>query len=48
MLHFEKTPFLDRRVLAAVLRACPNLTMLGVYDCPLIHFGDVICILDMI
>ncbi|KAF4125118.1 hypothetical protein GMORB2_3957 [Geosmithia morbida] len=48
VLHFDKTPFLDRRLLAVILRGCPNVTALGVYDCPLIHFGDVICLLDLI
>lgn len=48
VLHFHETPFLDRRILAIVLRACPNLRMVGVYNCPLIHFGDLIPILDLI
>ncbi|CAH0056611.1 unnamed protein product [Clonostachys solani] len=48
ILHFEKTPLLDRRMLAIILRGLPKVTMIGVYDCPLIHFGDVICILDLI
>lgn len=39
---------LDRRVLAVILRSCPNVTMLGVYKCPLIHFGDLIPILDLL
>ncbi|PHH68992.1 hypothetical protein CDD80_7085 [Ophiocordyceps camponoti-rufipedis] len=48
VLYFEKTPFLDRRVLAVILRACPLVEMVGIYDCPLIHFADIICILDLI
>ncbi|KAF4958609.1 hypothetical protein FGADI_2306 [Fusarium gaditjirri] len=48
VLHFQKTPLLDRRLLACILRACPHITTLGVYQCPLIHFGDVICLLDLI
>ncbi|KJZ71549.1 hypothetical protein HIM_09087 [Hirsutella minnesotensis 3608] len=48
VLHFNKTPFFDRRLLAVILRSCPNVEMVGVYDCPLIHFGDVICLLDLI
>ncbi|KFA53686.1 hypothetical protein S40293_03842 [Stachybotrys chartarum IBT 40293] len=48
VLYIENTPCIDRRVLAVILRACPNLTTLGVYDCPLISFGDVICLLDLI
>ena len=48
VLHFQKTPYLDRRLLAIILRGCPNVVMIGVYDCPFIHFGDVICLLDLI
>ncbi|KAI9171727.1 50S ribosomal protein L36 [Paramyrothecium foliicola] len=48
ILTFHKTPFLDRRVLAIILRDCPKVTTLGIYDCPLIHFGDIIPILDLI
>ncbi|KAJ3479172.1 hypothetical protein NLG97_g8385 [Lecanicillium saksenae] len=48
VLHLHNTPLMDRRILAIVLRACPNLTMVGVYNCPLIHLGDIIPILDLI
>ncbi|KAM3513999.1 hypothetical protein MY11210_002316 [Beauveria gryllotalpidicola] len=48
VLHLHQIPFFDRRILAIILRACPNITMLGVYDCPLIHFGDLIPLLDLI
>ncbi|KAG9507811.1 hypothetical protein J7337_001366 [Fusarium musae] len=48
VLHFQKTPLLDRRLLACILRACPHITTLGIYQCPLIHFGDIICLLDLI
>ncbi|UNI23487.1 hypothetical protein JDV02_009306 [Purpureocillium takamizusanense] len=48
VLHFHKVPFLDRRLLAIILRACPKVEMLGVYECPLVHFGDIICLLDLI
>ncbi|KAM3508146.1 hypothetical protein MY10362_001351 [Beauveria mimosiformis] len=48
VLHFHQVPFFDRRILAIILRACPNVTMLGVYDCPLIHLGDLIPLLDLI
>ncbi|RDA88893.1 hypothetical protein CP532_5441 [Ophiocordyceps camponoti-leonardi (nom. inval.)] len=48
VLYFNKVPMLDRRMLAVILRACPLVEMVGVYDCPLIHFGDVICLLDLI
>ncbi|KAF5962493.1 hypothetical protein FBULB1_14111 [Fusarium bulbicola] len=48
VLHFQKTPLLDRRLLSCILRACPHITTLGIYQCPLIHFGDIICILDLI
>lgn len=48
VLHFVNTPLLDRRMVAIILRSCPKVTMIGIYDCPLIHFGDVICLLDLI
>ncbi|RDA92910.1 hypothetical protein CP533_3886 [Ophiocordyceps camponoti-saundersi (nom. inval.)] len=48
VLYFNKVPMLDRRMLAVILRACPLVEMIGIYDCPLIHFGDVICLLDLI
>ncbi|OAA61553.1 hypothetical protein ISF_05632 [Cordyceps fumosorosea ARSEF 2679] len=48
VLHFHNTPFFDRRILAIVLRACPYIVTLGVYNCPLIHLGDVIPLLDLI
>lgn len=48
VLDFQKIPLLDRRLVAIVLRACPNIVKLGIYDCPLIHFGDVLPLLDLI
>lgn len=48
VLHFVNIPLLDRRMVAIILRACPKVSMIGIYDCPLIHFGDVICLLDLI
>ncbi|KAL7908767.1 hypothetical protein GGI35DRAFT_480363 [Trichoderma velutinum] len=48
ILHLHKVPLLDRRMLAVILRGLPHVTMVGVYNCPLIHFGDVIPILDLI
>ncbi|KAL9480024.1 hypothetical protein ACSS6W_004810 [Trichoderma asperelloides] len=48
VLHLHDVPFLDRRVLAIILRGLPHVVMVGVYNCPLIHFGDVIPILDLI
>ena len=35
-------------MIAVILRACPNVRMIGIYDCPLIHFGDVLCLIDLI
>jgi hypothetical protein len=35
-------------MIAVILRDCPNVEMVGIYDCPLIHFGDVLCLLDLI
>lgn len=48
VLHFQKVPVLDRRLVAIILRGCPRVRMIGIYDCRLIHFGDVICLLDLI
>ncbi|KAM0475091.1 hypothetical protein ACHAPX_007223 [Trichoderma viride] len=48
VLHLHDVPFLDRRVLAIILRGLHHVTMVGIYSCPLIHFGDVIPILDLI
>ncbi|KAL6813487.1 hypothetical protein GGI42DRAFT_339571 [Trichoderma sp. SZMC 28013] len=48
VLHLHRVPLLDRRMLAIILRGLPHVTMVGVYNCPLIHFGDVIPILDLI
>ncbi|KAK2595000.1 hypothetical protein QQS21_007307 [Conoideocrella luteorostrata] len=48
VLYFQKIPYLDRRVIAIILRACPLVRMVGIYDCPLIHFGDVLCLIDLI
>ncbi|KAH6609337.1 hypothetical protein Trco_002683 [Trichoderma cornu-damae] len=48
VLHLHDVPLLDRRVLAVMLRGLPHVVMVGVYKCPLIHFGDVIPILDLI
>ncbi|KAM0262880.1 hypothetical protein ACHAQJ_001471 [Trichoderma viride] len=48
VLHLHGVPLLDRRMLAVILRGLPHVVMVGVYNCPLIHFGDVIPILDLI
>ncbi|KAH7155489.1 hypothetical protein B0J13DRAFT_655168 [Dactylonectria estremocensis] len=48
VLHLTNLPLVDRRIVAVILRSCPQITMIGIYDCPLIHFGDVICLLDLI
>ncbi|KAG6008766.1 hypothetical protein E4U21_003964 [Claviceps maximensis] len=48
VLYLQKIPYLDRRVVAVILRACPNVRMVGIYECPLIHFGDVLCLIDLI
>ncbi|CAG1959168.1 unnamed protein product [Fusarium graminearum] len=48
VLHFHKTPLLDRRLLAIILRACPHVKMIGIYECPMLHLGDVIFLLDLI
>ncbi|KAL7943237.1 hypothetical protein V8C42DRAFT_359355 [Trichoderma barbatum] len=48
VLHLHDVPLLDRRMLAIMLRGLPHVVMVGVYNCPLIHFGDVTAILDLI
>ncbi|KAF4472300.1 hypothetical protein FALBO_791 [Fusarium albosuccineum] len=48
VLHFHQTALLDRRLVAVILRDLPNVKMLGIYECPLIHVGDVLCLLDLI
>jgi len=35
-------------MVAIILRACPNVRIVGIYECPLIHFGDVLCLIDLI
>ncbi|KAL7939627.1 hypothetical protein V8C35DRAFT_326562 [Trichoderma chlorosporum] len=48
VLHLHAVPLVDRRMLAIMLRGLPHVTMVGVYNCPLIHFGDIIPLLDLI
>ncbi|KAM0344362.1 hypothetical protein ACHAPU_007546 [Fusarium lateritium] len=48
ILHLHKVPLLDRRLIAIILRACPHVTVVGIYECPLVHFGDIMCLLDII
>ena len=48
VLHFQKVSMLDRRLVAVILRGCLRVRMVGIYDCPLIHFGDIVCLLDLI
>lgn len=47
-LHFDKVPFLDRRLLAVILRGTPKVTSVSINACPLIHLGDLVPILDEI
>ncbi|KAF4449440.1 hypothetical protein F53441_7302 [Fusarium austroafricanum] len=48
VLILQHIPLLDRRLVAIILRACPHVTTLGIYECPLLHLGDVITLLDLI
>ncbi|TFB06542.1 hypothetical protein CCMA1212_000800 [Trichoderma ghanense] len=48
VVHLHDVPLVDRRMLAAMMRGMPHVVRVGVYRCPLIHFGDVIPILDLI
>ncbi|KAF4963944.1 hypothetical protein FSARC_8079 [Fusarium sarcochroum] len=48
VIHFHKTPLLDKRLVAIILRSCSLVKMVGIYECPQLHFGDIICLLDLI
>lgn len=48
VLHLHETSLVDRRVAAVLLRGCGNVTTLGIFNCPLLHFGDLIALLDLI
>ncbi|KAL6876580.1 hypothetical protein J3F83DRAFT_712162 [Trichoderma novae-zelandiae] len=48
VLHLHDLPLLDRRTLAIMLRSMPRVVQVAVYKCPLVHFGDLIPILDLI
>lgn len=47
-LHFHRVPLLMVPVLELVLPNFSNLRFLGVYRCPLIHFGDTLKLLDLV
>ncbi|EGR47190.1 uncharacterized protein TRIREDRAFT_109045 [Trichoderma reesei QM6a] len=48
VVHLHDVPLLDRRMLAVMLRGMPHVVQVGVYRCRLVHFGDVIPVLDLI
>ena len=48
VLSFHKIPLLDARLVAIILRACPKVHTIHIYDCPLINLGHVVCLLDLI
>ncbi|PTB68858.1 hypothetical protein BBK36DRAFT_1192222 [Trichoderma citrinoviride] len=48
VVHLHDVPLVDRRMLATILRGMPHVVQVGVYRCPLVHFGDLIPILDLI
>ncbi|ESZ98090.1 hypothetical protein SBOR_1469 [Sclerotinia borealis F-4128] len=47
-VQFHHIPFLTKHVLALVIPPLRKLRTLGVYNCPLIHLGDGLEILDII
>ncbi|KAI0149938.1 hypothetical protein F4776DRAFT_672101 [Hypoxylon sp. NC0597] len=48
MLHFHSTPYLDVSVLEKCLDELPNLQVLGVHNCELLHFGMTVPLLEAI
>ncbi|PTB77931.1 hypothetical protein M440DRAFT_1227912 [Trichoderma longibrachiatum ATCC 18648] len=48
VVHLHDVPLVDRRMLAVMMRGMPHVVQVGVYRCPLIDFGDLIPILDLI
>jgi hypothetical protein len=47
-LHLHRVPFLTVDILNLVVPNMRNLTVLGIYKCPLIHIGDTIPLLDIV
>ncbi|KAI2472503.1 hypothetical protein F4781DRAFT_444887 [Annulohypoxylon bovei var. microspora] len=45
VVHFHSVPNLDLRVLRMCLEQLPNLEVLGVHNCELLHFGKTISLL---
>lgn len=48
VLYLCEIPLLDRSLLAVILKGLPKVTMVGIYDCPLIGFSDLLSILDIV
>ncbi|KAI1408997.1 hypothetical protein F5Y13DRAFT_203975 [Hypoxylon sp. FL1857] len=48
MLHFHSTPYLDMSVLNQCLEMLPNLEVLGVHNCELLHFGKTVELLNAV
>lgn len=47
-LQLHEVPLVDRRMVAVILDECASLNTLGIYNCPLLHFGDTVSLLDLI
>ncbi|KAI1759556.1 hypothetical protein GGR53DRAFT_527149 [Hypoxylon sp. FL1150] len=48
ILHFHGMPYLDVAVLRRCLRHLPNLEVLGIHNCELLHFGTTIDVLKQV
>lgn len=48
VLYFVDIPLLDRRLLSIILRGMNKVTTVGIYNCPLLGFSDILDILDII
>ncbi|KAI1137144.1 hypothetical protein F5Y05DRAFT_419628 [Hypoxylon sp. FL0543] len=48
ILHFHSAPFLDLSMLKKCLDELPNLRVLGVHNCELLHFGMTVPLLEAV
>ncbi|KAL3422115.1 hypothetical protein PVAG01_06271 [Phlyctema vagabunda] len=47
-LYLHHVPFVNTKLLSIVIPHMPNLKMLGIYNCELIHFGDTKKLLEIV
>ncbi|KAI1459574.1 hypothetical protein F4805DRAFT_455739 [Annulohypoxylon moriforme] len=48
ILHLHSIPNIDLSMLKLALRCLPNLEVLGIYNCELLHFGATVPVLDAV